>query len=259
MDIVKVSNEGYSRYEELLLKRDKLKKQAFEYEMAYTRELGDLITKVFEQKVECIRKKKIISFCQARINQGKDIKQAQLQSYIDVQMKEYNEHLKQMAEENEAAKNAVKITNEDVLQIKKIYRRLAKLIHPDINPKTAQTPSLMELWNKTVIDYNCNNLKGLQEDETLVKKALEGMNMGVIEVEIPDIEKRIEEILSEIDKITHTNPYMYKYLLDDNEAIDDVRKDLQDELKSYAEYGKELDKVIEEMLKDGVKIIWQMK
>lgn len=57
MDIIKVKNEGYSRYEELLLERDKLRKQAFQYEINYTREFGDLITKVFEQKNRVYKKK----------------------------------------------------------------------------------------------------------------------------------------------------------------------------------------------------------
>lgn len=259
MDIIKVKNEGYSRYEELLLERDKLRKQAFQYEINYTREFGDLITKVFEQKIECIRKKKMISFCQIRINQGKDIEQAELQSYLDVQMKEYNEHLKQMVAENEASKKSKEISQNDLLQIKKTYRKLAKLIHPDINPMTNENTNLKEIWNEIVIDYECNNLNELQEDEVLVKNAIEGMNTGVIEIEIPDIEKRIEVLQAEIDEIMHTNPYMYKYILDDNEAINETKKDLQEELNSYIEYEKELDKIIEEMLKNGVTIIWQMK
>ena len=123
MDIIRVKNEGYSRYEELLLERDKLRKHAFQYEIDYTREFGDLITKVFEQKIECIRKKKTISFCQIRINQGKDIEQAELQSYLDVQMKEYNEHLKQMVAENEASKKSKEISQNDLLQIKKTLKK----------------------------------------------------------------------------------------------------------------------------------------
>ncbi len=124
---------------------------------------------------------------------------------------------------------------------------------------TNENTNLKEIWNKIVIDYECNNLNELQEDEVLVKNAIEGMNTGVIEIEIPDIEKRIEVLQAEIDEIMHTNPYMYKYILDDNEAINETKKDLQEELNSYIEYEKELDKIIEEMLKNGVTIIWQMK
>lgn len=68
---------------------------------------------------------------------------------------------------------------------------------------TNESPNLKELWNKIVIDYECNNLKGLQEDEVLVKNALEGMDTGVIEIEIPD-KKRIEALQSEIEEVKHT-------------------------------------------------------
>lgn len=48
-------------------------------------------------------------------------------------------------------------------------------------------------------------------------------------------------------------------MLEDKEAINDTKQDMQEELNSYIEYEKELDKVVEEMLKNGVTIIWQMK
>ena len=55
--IIKVKNASYARYEELLLRRDAVKKRAFQYGQEYTRTFGELILKVFEKKIECIRKK----------------------------------------------------------------------------------------------------------------------------------------------------------------------------------------------------------
>ncbi len=61
-DIIRVKNVSYDRYEELLMRRDAIKKEAFQYERAYVREFGDLILEIFQMKLECIRKKKTIEF-----------------------------------------------------------------------------------------------------------------------------------------------------------------------------------------------------
>ena len=61
-EIIRVKNSAYSRYEELLLRRDELRKEAFQLERQYVRTFGDLILQVFEKKIECIRKNKTIEF-----------------------------------------------------------------------------------------------------------------------------------------------------------------------------------------------------
>ena len=59
----------------MLMRRDNLKKEAFIYQRNYVAEFGDLILEVFKKKVECIRKKKTIEYCQRSINHGKLIDQ----------------------------------------------------------------------------------------------------------------------------------------------------------------------------------------
>ena len=67
-EISRVKNVSYDRYEELLMRRDAVKKEAFLLERAYVREFGDLILEIFQLKLECIKKKKTIEFCQRADN-----------------------------------------------------------------------------------------------------------------------------------------------------------------------------------------------
>ena len=48
-----------------------------------------------------------------------------------------------------------------------------KQIHPNINPMVADSEELQSLWQRTVIAYNWNDLRLLEELEVLVDKALE--------------------------------------------------------------------------------------
>jgi len=258
MDIIKVKNENYARYEELLLRRDQLRKEARIAEGLYIKEFGDLMVEVFEKQIACITKKKRISYYQMALNRGEPINQTEIDRLIAQQMKAYQDQLDQKIQENENAKKISEITSLDYLKIKRIYHRIAKKLHPDINPKTSEIPELMELWHHVVADYNANSLKDIEADEILVNKALEKIGIGNMEIEIPDIQDTIKRIEEEITHIMETDPYQYKYLIEDPEAVAEQKKALEDEKKNYEEYEKELDDTIDGLLKNGVRIVWNM-
>ena len=258
MEIIKVRNAEYSRYEELLLERDRLRKEARIYHGLYVKEFGELHLSLFEKQITCIKKKKMIGYYQMAINCGGVIDQAEIDALLTKEMEEYQQKLQQMLEENKAAKEMQEISSVKLLKIKRIYRRLAKQLHPDINPMTAEIPELMQLWNSVMTAYNCNNLEDMEELEILVNKALERLNMGYTEIEIPNLAEKIEAVEAEIKKIRETDPYQYKYLLEDPELVEEKRRELEGQVRSYTEYEKELDSVINEMLKSGVKIIWKI-
>ncbi len=258
MEIIKVKNADHSRYEELLLTRDQLRKEARIYHGLYVKEFGELHLALFEKQIACIEKKKRIGYYQMAINHGGVIDQAEIEALLAKEMQEYQQKLQEMMAENDAAKKITEITSVKLLKIKRIYRRLAKQLHPDINPMTAEIPELMELWNAVVTAYNCNSLEDMEEAELLVNEALERLGMGYNEIEIPDLQKKIEAVEAAIKKIRETDPYQYKYLLEDPQAAEERKRDLEEQIKSYTEYENELDAAIDGILKSGVKILWKM-
>lgn len=256
--IIKVKNSSYARYEELLLKRDDVKKKAFQYGMEYNRTFGELILKVFEKKIEGIRKKKTLEYCQTFKNHGKNVDMAGLQTYLERQLAEYEKRLKDMVEENEAAKSTGTVTEAELLQIKRIYRRMVKKIHPDINPLTNTNEELKGLWQRLVIAYECNELKELKETEVLINALMAKLDMGVMEIEIPDIEVKIAELEEEIERIMNTDPYQYRYLLEDEAAVAEKKKALQEELKEYEEYSNRLEEMLNSVLGYGMTFTFRM-
>lgn len=258
-ELIRVKNSSFSKYEELLLKRDEVKKAAFHYQQEYVRTFGELILKVFEKKLDCIKKKKTIEFCQTFVNRGKSIDQEALQKYLAIELAEYQKQLDAMVEENENAKGFHEITQVEIAQIKKIYRRLVKRVHPDINPVMDESEELKELWQRLKIAYECNNLKEMQETEVLINAVIKKLNVGDLELEIPDIEEKIAELLKEIEDIKSKDPYQYRYLLDDKEAVEDKKKALADELKEYEEYSAKLEAVLDELMMKGASFTFVIK
>ncbi len=259
MQLIKVKDGSYERYEKLLLKRDQLEKDAAQILIEYTREFGDLLTESFEAKIACIRLKKEIAWCQAQLNRGTKIDADAMKQDIDRIMAAFYRELEDMYAETKAAKDCERISGVTMLAVKRIYRKLAKQLHPDINPMTAGEPKLSELWNRISIAYNANDLEELRELEVLAAAALKEAGGGRIEVVIPDIEEKIMVLEEQINEIVVTKPYILRDILDDPEAVEAKKEELKKERDEYLHYKEELSQMLSDLLQSGGgHVTWRM-
>ena len=249
--------DNYQQYEKLLFERDKYKKQAGEYLRDYIREFGELMTDVFRKKISCIEKKKMISYCQLRVNRGEMINAQAMNDFIQREMEEYNEQLAGMMHNNELCKKGITISNSDVMQIKRIYRRIAKKIHPDIHPGTLELPVLSDLWVEVMDAYDRNDLKALEELEIQINSILRELGDDVPDAEIPGIDEKIKVLEAEIEKILSTDPYQYRFLLEDEEKVQEYKEELQEELEEYTRYEKQLIEILKKYVAGGAKFTWE--
>ena len=127
-----------------------------------------------------------------------------------------------------------------------------------MNPKTNEIPELKELWQRIVVSYRANDLEELEEEEILVNKFLVDHHLDGNEIKIQDIDTKIEKLKEQIQKIKETNPYQYRFLLQDQEAVQNKKRELQKELEEYRVYEQELDQLLEQMMKNGVSFLWRM-
>ncbi|SEL53175.1 hypothetical protein SAMN02910353_02816 [Ruminococcus sp. YRD2003] len=240
MEIVHIAAGDYPKYESLLLQRDQLKKEALQYRRAYIREFGELINQVFEKKIACIALKKSISFCQLAKNQGRKPDIKAMNEYVAQEMTEYRNQLSDMVKEFNSTQNDSTISPIDAKEIKAIYRKIARQLHPDMSPVIQEHPELAELWEQASIAYKCNDLKTLRETDFLVQQALSQLGVSEAPIVVPDIAEKIAALEQEIQKIITTEPYSYKLILDDKDEMADRRTAYETELLQYTEYEKQL-------------------
>lgn len=247
MQLIRVTGGDYSQYEELLLRRDELEKEAEQILIGYTRIFGDITTEIFQLKIECIALKKSISYCVMLRNRGQSVDPEELQKFIAERMAVYQAELDDMIRQNELSKGSKAISAFQDREIKRIYRKIAKVLHPDISNVTEKYPSLADLFQRVIIAYNCNDYKELKELEVLVNRALEEVGEEKFELFIPDIQEKMDELEEEIQLITTTEPYLYQELLNDSECRQQKMKEFEEERDSYVEYKATLELQLKEV------------
>lgn len=249
MEINKVDlKTEYEEYKKLILRRDRLKKEASSCNVNYYILFGDLITQSFQLQVECISLKKKINYCQNFVNNDKEINEHDLHTYIDSVMQSYNKKLQDLVEDVEISKQAKQISEQEVLEIKHLYYKIAKKIHPDMNPTLFANKKVRELWERTAIAYNCNILSELQDINVLVDE----LCLENVDYKIEKVDSRIKKLKEEIETIINTFPYKYKFILDDQNEIKERREEIQEEIDEYKEYKQNLEKKLK---KFDIKII----
>ena len=260
MDLTLRDDAKYDEYGDLLVERDQARKDAQSVWISYVQTFGELITQVYEEKLECIKCKKTISYYQAAKNRGGVVDPDAMKKFLDLEMAAYYANLKRLQADNAAAGAAGTVTDYAAERAKTLYRRLARLLHPDINPETDRQDQLRELWQRILEAYGHSDLKALSELEVLTRRALKELGTGEIRVEIPDLDKRIETLKAEIREILHSEPYTYRELLEDPDRTAQKKNDLNQELEEYRQYHGELDEVIRSLLEGGgITFQWIMK
>lgn len=248
-----------AEYEELLLKRDQILKECDSYVIAYTLEYGELIQKSFELKIECIKKKKSIAYCQKCINKGMIIDSEAINAAIETEMAAYYDELRDIIGRNLNAKEATTVSEYALQRAKKIYRRLAKKLHPDINAMTEESEELQDLWERIVYAYRVSDVEALEDLEAMARKVMDDLGEAGFEYDTTDIENRIVRLENQIAEILSTEPYTYREILNDPKQREAKKKELIDECAEYEKYLKELTEALDKLIaKKGVNIIWKM-
>ena len=230
MELIVLAGGDYQQYEDLLFQRDQLDKEAVLYEMAYRREFGELELKGYELRVDCIGLKKSIAYCQKMLNRGETIDEDKMKASVEMQMKAYRQQIAEMIRANKESESKGKVSAYQAREIKKIYRRIAKLIHPDINPLTKDDADLRDLFQRAITAYRCNSLKELRETEVLINRYLKEQGFERIETSIPNIEEKIRELLKgdaesqmyAVYSLINQNLRKHKVLVDDILSSDTI-------------------------------------
>ena len=222
-------------------------------ETAYMLKIGHLDFKIFETKLNIRKIKREIAIIQKHINLQKEIDLNFIKNQIEIEFEEYILKLEEKAAKiNMAINRAMNktLSKEESLEIKKIYKELILKLHPDLNEELSKNEE--DLFFKVMESYEAGDLERLKVLKVLASdisnnedEPVEGNILDKLKENINLLEIRLELIDKEIDEVKDSYPYNKKFLLDDEEKLEENKEILQNELNIFIEtlamYKKKLD------------------
>ena len=191
------------------------------------------------------------------INYGETVDFSVINRKIDREMTAYNSELKDMIKRLEAAKKAKISSSYVVEQVKRIYRRLAKLVHPDSHPEFAENKDAQELWLQVLTAYGANDLETMEDLEFMARRFVDENGEGRVELTFAELEERIERLEREIDRLLNTEPYIFGEILNDDEKCAAVQDEFEKEYEEYRAYLKQLSEKLDQRIEGkDVNMVW---
>ena len=252
MQVVLVDENKMNQYTDLIITRDELLSEGDQYEISYNKEFGRELLDIFKLEVECIKHKKIITYIQTKINRNETLDPEEMNAKILVEMQSYNHTIDQMIDKLNLTDELKTISTYEANEIKKIYRNIAKRIHPDVSNIIEDHEDIRELWIKIYDCYRNNDLKGIREANLLINKKLKELDLiDLIDVYVDDLDDKIEQLEQEIFAIRNSIPYKYSEILSSDEEIKKFHEGNKKKLDEYGKYLDELKNQIQELKKKG--------
>lgn len=240
----------HPKYEELLNKLNKLKDQMtyiledraylMSHKFAslkaeYVIKIGAYECDLFKLECKIARAKRKISMIQVAINRQIVIDMDEIDEKLDEEFKIYMEELEKMIQDKHIAnhiKNCKKLTEEESWRLKRNFRRLAKKLHPDLNPEL--TEEQRALWMRVKSAYEIGDIEMLQVLSEIADRddqidTEEKSSIEYIRERIQIFENKILEILEEMDKMRGRFPFNQEELLKDEGRVRIRQRELKQE------------------------------
>ena len=216
--------------------------------------LGSIEYKAYEAQCAALRLKRKIELIQAKKNRQEKVIVSAIEETLDNEFAEYQKQLdEQIDKMNDALKRskAKVLSDEDNKELKKLYRKIVKALHPDINPDVSEAQ--VQLFDNAVSAYKSGDLGTLRiigemvGNDPLPEQHKDAMTQLVEERE--RLQGLLKSIRESIDNIKSEYPYTMKDILEDTEKTEQKKQELENILEQYNELISIYKSRIEEMLR----------
>ncbi len=205
----------------------------------YKVKIGGVQYQCFNLEIEVLAIKREIKLRQAALNRDIDIEDSEIKNQIEKELEQWRKKVNEMKEEFLNAKKYLNIpylSDEDSIEFKKLYRNLAKKLHPDVIENSTNEKEL--LWFRVQEAYKLGDIEELKSiyllsddmyDEVMTNTKSENV-LSALEKKISDLEKSIFKVIEQIKNLNSKFPMNLKYKLRDINWVKSANSDINNKM-----------------------------
>lgn len=247
-EIVPEEDGLLQKYEKLFLKKQRILQECTQLRIVYMKLFGTLQVELFELQLQTIRRRKEIALYLKAYNQGISPDPEAIEAELDKAMESYRDELDQLISQNAAAGSASPVTDEEKLKIRRIYRELVHLMHPDLHPNLENNEMVQDLWNQLNVAYQVMDLEAMEEIRVEVIAVLSGLPDTGVMPAADRLAERILKLRTDIDIIKARDPYRYKEWIYDRELVIEKKEELKEQIEDLKDYSTQLTDSLERLI-----------
>lgn len=195
--------------------------------------------------VEVRKLKATIEKIQAVENQRKKANLEQIEAAVEDELTEWQAKVDKMLGEIKASEERLKnlLTDEDSKELLKLYRSLAKKLHPDVNPNL--TEEQKAIWIKVQQAYECGDLQELRALQLLVddmpEEVITASSLDMLTTRRSKLKAQVTDLITKLAELRHQPPLNLEARLGDQVWIDDQIADCEARIKDFSEKRETLE------------------
>lgn len=220
-------------------KGDTIFKKKNYLEALYISHFGYLSKSKLQLNIDIRRAKRKISLIQYHINRNENVNIEEIENQITLEMTEFENQLKEFQSKLEFSQEIMKIellSSEELNEVKKIFRLLAKKLHPELNKEVTQ--KMQNLWNRALRAYDLNDLATLRLLMNIIDDNNVVENLSYIEEtrkKVENLKINILNLIEYLEEIKIIFPFNIEENLNDNEWVEKEKENLIKEIKDLKE------------------------
>lgn len=225
-------------------------------EALYATRIGVFKIEILELQIELKALKKKIQLCHQYINRNQTPLFDEIEAQVEKMVKAVHGEIHQ--EKEKVAFGKAVLSNlsspEESIEMKKIFRNIAKVLHPDVNPDMSQEQ--LEIWHLFYAAYkegNLDKLKALEvvyaDDIMKFQKENEEISEEDILLQTAMLKQGILELEEQIQELNGEFPFTIADQIRDDEWVEEqqtlLKKEIE-ELKVAVKEKQEIYQLIKE-------------
>jgi len=220
----------------------------------YNLEIGQYILLYLNKHLYLLQLKRKIELLQMHINQNKRVEMSEVEEILEQEFKEWTNKIFDLEKDIQTARKTTfeLVNEEEAIKIQEIYRKLVRILHPDLNKNLTERQKI--LWNRLQTAYKNFDLQELKNLEILAESEesiSEVSNLEVLKQRKEALWKQYQILTKTLLEVKSNFPLSLETELNDPIWI-------QTEAEIYQKKVKEIDAVLPEYEKIYQSILLQL-